>query len=53
MAKYFPRDFDDMYNDMDLDDAQTIADMVSRENLFIKRYFGTLELAASRGLVDE
>ena len=29
--------------DMDLDDAQTIADMVSRENLFIKRYFGTLE----------
>ena len=39
--------------DMDLDDAQTIADMVSRENLFIKRYFGTLELAASRGLVEE
>ena len=39
--------------DMDLDDAQTIADMVSRENLFIKRYFEPLELAASRGLVGE
>lgn len=39
--------------ELDLDDAQTIADMVSRENLFIKRYFGTHELAASRGLVEK
>ena len=38
--------------DIDHDDAKTIADMVSRENLFIKRYFGTIELASSRGMVE-
>ena len=38
--------------DMDLDDAQTIADMVSRENLFIKRYFEPLSWPQA-GLVGE
>ena len=38
---------------IDLETAQTIAEMATRENLFIKRYFGELSLARLRGMVTE
>ena len=45
-------DYVDWYK-IDLETAQTIAEMATRENLFIKRYFGELSLARQRGMVTE